>query len=123
MDDLCFCNDITELFKKLEIPYDKTNWRLFIDASKDSIEAALLHNGNTMPSVTISYSTTMKESYENLKSALTSIQYNDHNWHICADFKVVTMLTGLQLDYTKFCCFLCLWNSRALCTQGLADPR
>ena len=23
--DLCFCNDITELFEQLEIPYDKTN--------------------------------------------------------------------------------------------------
>ena len=23
------------------------------------------------------------------------------------------MLTGPQLDHTKFCCFLCLWNSRA----------
>ena len=23
------------------------------------------------------------------------------------------MLTGPQLGYTKFCCFLCLWNSRA----------
>ena len=35
------------------------------------------------------------------------------NWHICVDFKVVAMLTGLQLGYTKFCCFLRLWNSRA----------
>ena len=24
-DDLCFCNDITEHFEQLEIPYDKTN--------------------------------------------------------------------------------------------------
>ena len=112
-DDLCFCNGITELFEQLEIPYDKTNWRLFIDASKDSIKAALLHNGNTLPSIPIAYSTTMKESYENLEAILTSIQYDDHNWHIYADFKVVAMLTGLQLGYTKFCCSLCLWNSRA----------
>jgi len=42
-----------------------------------------------------------------------SIQYNEHKWHICADFKVVAMLTGLQSSYTKFCCFLCLWDSRA----------
>ena len=61
-NDLCFCNDITELFEQLEIPYDKTNWRLFIDASKDSIKTVLLHNVNTLPSVPIAYSTTMKES-------------------------------------------------------------
>ena len=29
-DDLCFCNDITEVLEQLEIPYDKTNWQLFI---------------------------------------------------------------------------------------------
>lgn len=55
----------------------------------------------------------MKESYENFETILTSTQYNDHKWHVCADFKVVAMLTGLQPGYTKFCCFLCLWDSRA----------
>ena len=78
-DDLCFGNDITELFEKLEILYDKTNWRLFIDASKDSIKSVLLHNGNTLHSVPIADSTTMKKSYENLKAILTSMQYDDLN--------------------------------------------
>ena len=55
----------------------------------------------------------MEKSYENLKAILTSLQYDDLNWHISADFKVVAMLTGLQLGCTKFCCFLYLWNSRA----------
>ena len=59
-DDLCFCNDIVGLFEQLEIPYDNTNWRLFLDASKESIKAVLLHNGNTLPSVPIAYRTTMK---------------------------------------------------------------
>ena len=78
-DDLCFCNDITELFEQLEIPYDKTNWRLFMNASKDSIKAVLLHDDNTLPSVLAAYSTTMKESYENLKAILTRIHYDDQN--------------------------------------------
>ena len=60
-DNLCFCNDITELFEQLEILYDKTNWQLFIDTSKDSIKSFLLHNGNTLPSVPIAYNTTMKK--------------------------------------------------------------
>ena len=33
-DDLCFRNVITELFEQLEVHYDKTNWRHFIDASR-----------------------------------------------------------------------------------------
>ena len=33
---------------------------------------------------------------------------------MCADLKVVALLRGLQLGYTKCCCcFLCLWDSRA----------
>ena len=115
-DDLCFCNDIVGLFEQLEISLyitisDNTSWRLFLDASKESIKAFLLHNGNTLPSVPI---TTMKEfENENLRTIITSIQYNVHKWHVCADFKVIAMLPGLQPGNTKYCCFLCLWNSRA----------
>ena len=116
-DDLCFCNDIAELFEQLEIPYDSTNGRRFLDAFKKSIKSVLLHNGNTLQSVPIAYSATMKESYENLKTILTRIQFNVHKWHVCADFKVIAMLTGLQPGYTKFCCFLCLWDSRARTEQ------
>ena len=56
----------------------------------------------------------MKESYENLKTILTSIQYNVHKSHACADFKVIAMLIGLQPGYTKFCCFLWFWDSRVI---------
>ena len=78
-DDLCFGNEIIELFEQLEILYDKTNWRLFIDTSKDSIRSVLLHNGNTLPSAPIADSTTVKKTYENMKAVLTSMQYDDLN--------------------------------------------
>ena len=39
--------------------------------------------------------------------------HNTNRWSVCADLKVVAILTGLQLGYTKYCCFLCLWDSRA----------
>ena len=32
---------------------------------------------------------------------------------MCADLKVAALLRGLQLVYTKYCCFLCLWDSWA----------
>ena len=111
--DLCYCNDISALFNKFGIVFDTQEWRLFIDASKDSIKAVLLHNGNTYPSVPVAYSVTMRETYQNLKEILQCINYEQYKWAICADFKVIAFLTGLQSGYTKFCCFLCLWDSRS----------
>jgi len=33
-------------------------------------------------------------------------------WNSCADLKVIALLLGLQLGYTKFPCFLCKWDKR-----------
>lgn len=33
-------------------------------------------------------------------------------WKICADLKVVALLRGMQLGYTKNMCFICLWDTR-----------
>ena len=40
--DLCYCNNIYGLFSVLNINYDVSEWRLFIDARKYSIKAVLL---------------------------------------------------------------------------------
>jgi hypothetical protein len=55
----------------------------------------------------------MKETYASIQGLLATICYEDHQWNICADMKVVALLTGLQGGYTKFYCFLCEWDSRA----------
>src|SRR6185436_6296680 len=55
----------------------------------------------------------MKETYGNLKQLLDCLQYSKYGWHLCGDLKVVAVLMGLQLGYTKYCCFLCEWDSRA----------
>ena len=112
-ENLCFCNDVHGLFGYFNIDYNPNDWRLFIDASKDSLKAVLIHNGNTLPSVPLAHSWNLREDYINLKFILSHINYNDHNWKICADLKVVAFLTGLQTGFTKYCCFLCLWDSRA----------
>ena len=111
--ELFYCNDIFELIHTLVGKYDPNDWRFFIDSSKKSIKAVLLHIGNILPSVPIAYSTTMKETFQNLQFMLKKIRYSEHNWLICADLKVIAILTGLQLGYTKYCCFLCLWDSKA----------
>ena len=111
--ELFYCNDIFELIHTSVGNYDPNDWRLFIDSSKKSIKAVLLDIGNILPSVTIAYSTTMKETFQNLQFMLEEIRNSEHNWLICADLKVIAILTGFQLGYTKYCCFLCLWDSRA----------
>ena len=55
----------------------------------------------------------MKETYENLKRLLNCLHYRDHNWQICGDLKIIALLVGLQTGHTKYCCFLCEWDSRA----------
>ncbi|GBN06578.1 hypothetical protein AVEN_62673-1 [Araneus ventricosus] len=60
----------------------------------------------------VGYAVHMKETYDTLKHMLSSVEYSKHSWHICADLKVIYVLVGLQAGYTKFCCFLCQWDSR-----------
>lgn len=109
---LAFCESPSNLLSELGLPTNPDEWRLFIDSSKLSLKAVLLHNSNQHPSVPVAYSVQMKETYENLKTLLEKIKYNQYGWSICADLKVVAILTGLQGGYTKFCCFLCEWDSR-----------
>lgn len=111
--DLCYCKDIRALFEALQVDYDPKDWRLFIDASSYSVKTVLLYNGNTKPSIPIAHSVVLRENFDTLLLILDCVKYTEHSWQICADLKVVAMLTGLQTGYTKHCCFLCLWDSRA----------
>lgn len=110
--NLCFCINITGLFASFNQNYDPDEWRLFIDAGKDSLKAVLLHKGNTKPSVPIGYGKYLKETYDSMKQLLYHIRYNEHRWKVCCDLKMVAILSGLQGGNTKFPCFLCLWDSR-----------
>lgn len=112
-DKACFCHDVNGLFEEFGEPYDPAEWRLFIDSSKLSLKAVLLHQGNEKPSIPLAHAVNMKETYESMALLLNLINYNQHNWKICSDLKVVAMLTGLQQGYTKYMCFLCKWDSRA----------
>jgi len=48
-----------------------------------------------------------------MKLLLNAIKYKNHQWQICGDLKVIAILLGMQQGYTKYCCFLCEWDSRA----------
>ena len=99
-----------ELKKGLYIPKQR---RLFIDSSKRSIKAVLLHNTNVYASVPIAHSTVVQKQYGQMKQLLQKIKYADHGWDICGDLKIITILLGQQAGFTKYPCYLCLWDSRA----------
>lgn len=109
---LTFCNDVAGLFEILNIEYVHTEWRLFMDASKSGLKGALINKGKILPTIPIAYSRTLKETYETMKLVLEKIKYEQFEWMICGDFKIINILTGLQSGYTKYMCFLCLWDSR-----------
>ena len=39
------------------------------------------------------------------------IKYDEFKWNLYGDPKVVALLLGMQLGCTKYCCFLCEWDS------------
>ena len=47
-----------------------------------------------------------------MESLLKELNYEEHEWDVIGDFKIITFLVGLQGGNTKYPCFLCLWDSR-----------
>jgi len=47
-----------------------------------------------------------------MNTILVEIDYKKYQWGVCGDFKVITVLLGLQAGYTKYSCFQCQWDSR-----------
>ena len=110
--DLVYCNDIDGLMAALMITHDPDEWRLFIDLSKTSLKAVLLHNGNVLPCISVGHAVHMNKTYNNMKQLLKCIKCEQHEWQLCGDLKVSPLLLGLQGGYRKYCCFLCEWDSR-----------
>ena len=73
-------------------------WRLFIDASKTSLKAVLLYNGNKLPSIPVAYAPSTKKTYATMNNILVEAD----QWEVCGDFKVIAVLLGLQAGYTKY---------------------
>jgi len=111
--DLVACTNIDGLMQTLNINHNPLDWWLFIDSSKLSLKALLLHNGNTLPSIPVGHSVHNKESYENMKILMRAINYDKFKWQICGGLEVIALLLGLQRGFTKYCCFICEWDSRA----------
>lgn len=107
-----YCTDVVGLMREKNIDYDAGQWRLFIDSSKSALKAVLLYIDNTKKPVPLFYAVGMTETYASMQHILATVKYDEHRWRISCDLKVTALLTGLQTGYTKYCCFLCLWDSR-----------
>ncbi len=100
------------MFDSLGCNFNINEWRLFIDGSKYSLNAVLVHVGNKLPSLPIAYYANLSECYDSIKVLLDCINYQEFSWRLCENLKVVALLLGLQLGNTKYPCFLCYWDSR-----------
>lgn len=76
-----------------------------------SLKAVLLQNGNQFSSIPLAYSAQLKE-YRNVKRLLNALKYEEYGWEVIGDFKMIAFLMSLQGRFTKFPCYLCLWDSR-----------
>ena len=111
-DGVLFFNYVCSVMEVLGYEYNPDQWRFFIDSSKVSLKVVLLHNGNRFPSDALVYAASMQKSYESMKLLLGKIKYDEFKWKLCGDLEVVALLLRMQLGYTKYCCFLCVWDSR-----------
>ena len=103
---LCFRNDVDGLIMELGYEYRCDEWRLFIDSSKASLKAVLLHNGNIHPFISVAHAVQLKETFETMKLLLDALQYPKYSWKICGDLKVISLILELQLGYTKYVFFV-----------------
>jgi hypothetical protein len=78
------------------------------------MKAVLLHNGGgeKQPSVPIAYSKSDKvaETYKDIDMLIKEIKYDQYNWMVVADLKIVAILAGLQGGNVKHPCFICEWD-------------
>ncbi|GFU71226.1 uncharacterized protein TNCV_3782121 [Trichonephila clavipes] len=76
--DLVFYNNVPTILEMFKIMYEPEEWRLFINSSKRSLKAVLLHDGNRYASVPVGHSVHLKECYKNLEFLLNKLSYSGH---------------------------------------------
>src|SRR5277367_1025771 len=93
---VCVFVDIDGLVTHLGFEHIPEEWRLFIDSSKASLKAVLLHNGTEKPSIPVAHAVNMKENFESMSLILRLINYDKFGCLMCGDLKVIGLLLGLQ---------------------------
>lgn len=116
-DSYVYLKDLDGFFRKwFQIEFNSDEWRLFIDASMNSLKVVLLHCDD-LPEVPLFYSRTLRESYSTMKLVLDKIKYQNYGLFVCADLKVLNMLRGIKPGNVSYPCLKCLWDSRSYSTH------
>ena len=88
INSIMFCTDIEGLFNALNFITDVRNdWWLFIDGNITAIKAVLLLIDNKHKAV--------PDNTEIVGQVWTIIKYNDFNWNLGGDFKMIGIVSGL----------------------------
>ena len=61
----------------------------------------MLHNTNLYAPIPLAHSTVMEEKHGNMGVLLQNINYDTHQWQMCGDLKILTILLGQQSEFTK----------------------
>ena len=67
---ICHYTNATALMEELGTDHVAKEWRLFIDYSKASLKAVVLHNGNKTPSIPQAHAVGMKKTHDFTKLLL-----------------------------------------------------
>ena len=102
---LVYCVDVKGQIEKLGTACNPRDWRLFIDSSKASLKAVLLHSGNLFASIPLAHSTQMKKTYEYIEIMLTKLKYEEHGWKVCVDIKFLICFKANSLNIQSFSVF------------------
>ena len=79
---------------------------------KVSLKALLLNNETEKPTIPLVHSTALRETQETMELILHLMKYFAYNGNFCGNLKVIGLLLGMQMGYTKHHCFLCHWDNR-----------
>ena len=105
-DGVGFCNNVCSIMEVLGHEFKPDQWHLFIDCQKWAWRWFYSTTEINSPPFLLAHEANMKESYESIKLLLGKIKYDEFKWKLC-DIKVVALLLGMQLRYTKYC-FSCV---------------
>jgi hypothetical protein len=102
--DLVYCTDNDKIMAAIGQKREIDEWRLFVDSSNHNLKTGLLHDDNKHPSIPTAYVVHVKDT--------DKINYKKHCWNAGGDLKIVAILLGMELGYTK-CCFFFFANDIA----------
>jgi len=66
----------------------------------------------TFEGIPLGHTVHLRETYDDIKEVINLLKYHQHNWILCVDLKVVSVLLGQRRGFTKYSCRLCMWDSR-----------